>query len=165
MEWLTQSYLSATRTQEYILYSCKTAVACPTALPQEQNDPAQESTNIETFPTFLDLPAVEVMKERRQRTGAAPRRNPREEKQEVYSVCVSPRLLFKSFFNCCQVVLGFGSLVLRLYFPSSGLFTQCYSNDFVELSSLVLYLTSVLSKSSLSTAEKFGAGFAEFLSC
>lgn len=62
-------------------------------------------------------------------------------------------------------MLGFGSLVLRLYFPSSGLFTQCYSNDFVELSSLVLYLTSVLNKSSLSTAEKFGAGFAELLSC
>lgn len=85
-----------------------------------------------------------------------------------------PRLLSESLFccffapthNCCSVVLSFGSQVLRLHFPSPGLLSHCSeSNDFVELSSFVLYLTSVLSKSSLSTAEKFEAGFAEFLSC
>lgn len=42
--------------------------------------------------------------------------------------------------------------------------SRCQSSDFAEEQSpRVLYLTSVLSKSSPSTAEKFGAGFTQLL--
>lgn len=64
--------------------------------------------------------------------------------------------VFSTVARCCWVLrLGFCLL------PPSQ---HCQRNDFVEEpSSRVLYLTSVLSKSSLSTAEKFGVGFTRFL--
>lgn len=160
---MVSSVLPVSKNLGYILCTAR----LQQLVPQQQPDPAQENTKRGAFPTFLGLPAAEVMKETGQSTedwSCFSQKSRAEEVGGILCLCLT-RLLFKSFFNCCQVVLGFGSLVLRLYFPSSGLFTQCYSNDFVELSSLVLYLTSVLSKSSLSTAEKFGAGFTEFLSC
>jgi hypothetical protein len=64
--------------------------------------------------------------------------------------------VFSTVARCCWV--------LRLGFSSPAPFTT-RSEQWLcwELSSRVLYLTSVLSKSSLSTAEKFGAGFTQFL--
>lgn len=63
--------------------------------------------------------------------------------------------VFSTVARCCWVLrLGFSFL-----FPSQ----RCQSDDFAEeLSSRVLYLSSVLSKSRLSTAEKFGAGSSQF---
>lgn len=74
-------------------------------------------------------------------------------------VDLPPRLLFKSFSTVARCWW-----VPRLGFSSPAPCTTPAGQGLCCGAGLrVLYLTSVLSKSSLSTAEKFGAGSARFL--